>query len=121
DGDEFDIVVDYVNALRSDPIALQILGRIKRTAAFSYSAGGYRLKGLLRLQMGKGLFDFSLVGGTGNGYSHPGGNDMKFSNAEKAPLPGAGLEIDFQSETDVIALDAHKTRHEEPNYRVYQF
>jgi hypothetical protein len=31
------------------------------------------------------------------------------------------LEIDFQSEFDVIALGAHKTRHEEPNYRVYQF
>ena len=34
---------------------------------------------------------------------------------------GAGLEIDFQSETDVVALGAHKTRHEEWNYRVYQF
>lgn len=53
-GDEFDIVVDYVKALRSDPIALRILGRTRRTAAFGYSASGYRLKGLLRLQMGKG-------------------------------------------------------------------
>jgi len=40
--------------------------------------------------------------------------------SEKAQLAGAGLEIDFQSETDVV-LDGYKTRHEEPNYRLYQF
>jgi hypothetical protein len=120
-GDEFDIVVDYVKALKTDPTAAAILGPIDRTAAFGYSASGYRLRGLLRLQMGKGLFDFSLVGGTGNGYDHPQGNGLATSNAEKAPLAGAGLEIDFQSETDMILLDAFKTRHEEANYRVYQF
>ena len=120
-GDEFDIVVDYVKALRTDPVALQRLGEINRTAAFGYSASGYRLRGLLRLQMGKGLFDFSLVGGTGNGYLRPSGNKMGFSYSEKAPLTGAGLEIDFQSETDVVALGAQKARHEEANYRVYQF
>ena len=47
-GDEYDIVVDYVKALRTDPVALQVLGAIHRRAAFSYSAGGYRLRGLLR-------------------------------------------------------------------------
>jgi hypothetical protein len=120
-GDEFDIVVDFVKALRTDPVALQRLGTINRTAAFGYSAAGYKLRGLLRLQMGRGLFDFSLVGGTGNGYSHPAGNKIGFSYSEKAPLAGAGLEIDFQSETDVVALGAHKTRQEGPNYRVYQF
>ena len=119
-GDEFDIVVDYVKALRTDPVALQRLGQINRTAAFGYSASGYNLRGLLRLQMGKGLFNFSLVGGTGNGYAHPAGNKIGFSTSEKAPLTGAGLEIDFQSETEVFA-GAHKTRHEEPNYRAYQF
>jgi len=119
-GDEFDIVVDYVKALRTDPVALQLLGQINRTAAFAYSASGIRLRGLLRLKMGEGLFNFSLVGGTGKGYAHPTGNDIGISNAEKAPLAGAGLEIDFQSETDVV-LGAHKTRHEEPNYRCYQF
>src|SRR5215212_2285619 len=90
-GDEFDIVVDYVKALRTDPVALQALGTIHRRAAFAYSAAGDRLRGLLRLQMGQGLFDFSLVGGTGNGYSHPAGNDVGFSNTEKAPPAGAGL------------------------------
>ncbi len=71
--------------------------------------------------MGRGLFDFSLVGGAGNGYDQPAGDEIAFDDTEKAPLDGAGLEIDFQSETDVIALGAHLTRHEEPNYRVYQF
>jgi hypothetical protein len=119
-GDEFDIVVDYVTALRTDPAALPLLGLINRRAAFGYSASGSRLRGLLRLKMGVGLFDFSLVGGAGLGYTHPGGNNVSYSNAEKAPLAGAGLEIDFQSETDVV-LDGYKTRHEEPNYRLYQF
>jgi hypothetical protein len=120
-GDEYDIVVDYVKALRTDPVAIQVLGAIHRRAAFAYSAAGYRLRGLLRIQMGKGLFDFSLVGGTGNGYDFPAGNTIGFSNAEKAPLVGAGLEIDFQSETETVDFGAHKTRHEESNYRVYQF
>ena len=113
-GDEFDIVVDYVKALRTDPVALQALGAIRRRAAFAYSAAGSRLRGLLRLQMGQGLFDFSIVGGTGNGYSHPKGNGLAVSNAEKAPLAGAGLEIDIQSETDVLAFKGYRARHEEP-------
>jgi hypothetical protein len=120
-GDEFDIVVSYVNALRTDPVALQVLGPIQKRAAFAYSAAGYRLRGLLRMHLGVGLFDFSLVGGTGSGFSHPTGNGMGSSSSERAPLDGAGLEIDFQSETDVIALGAHKARHEESNYRDYQF
>ena len=115
-GDEYDIVVDYVKALRTDPVALQVLGTINRRAAFGYSASGDRVRGLLRLQMGKGLFDFSVIGGTGKRYSHPTGNGVGFSNAEKAPLAGAGLEIDIQSETDVVLFDGHRTRHEEPNY-----
>lgn len=120
-GDEFDIVVDYVKALRTDRVALQLLGTINRRAAFAYSASGGRLRGLLRLQMGKGLFDFSLVGGNGAGYSHPAGNDIRDNHAEKPPLAGAGLEIDFMSETDVILFDGHKTRYDEPNYRSYEF
>ena len=120
-GDEFDIFVDYVKSLRTDPVAIALTGPINRRAAFGYSASGYNLRGLLRLQMGVGLFDFSLVGGTGNGYSLPSGNKIGNSYSERAPLAGAGLEIDFQSEFDVIVLGAHKTRHEEPNYRVYQF
>ena len=120
-GDEFDIVVDYVKALRTDPVALQRLGEIDRTAAFGYSASGGRLRGLLRLQMGKGLFDFSLVGGNGVGYSHPAGNDIGETFAEKPPLAGAGLEIDFITETEVVLSKGHKTRHEEANYRSYEF
>jgi len=119
-GDEFDIVVDYVKALRTDPVAVPLLGPINRRAAFGYSAASYRLRGLLRLKMGLGLFDVSLIGGGGPGYDHPLGNDIGYSKTEKAPPAGAGLEIDFHSETDVV-LDGYKCRHEEPNYRLYQF
>ena len=121
-GDEFDIVVDFNKALRTDPVALNVLGTsINRRAAFGYSASGGRVRGLLRLKMGLGLFDFSLVGGTGSGYSHPVGNNVGFSYAEKPPLAGAGLEIDLQSETDVVASKGDKARHAEANYRAYQF
>jgi hypothetical protein len=120
-GDEFDIVVMYLKTLRTDPVAVQVLGPIQRRAAFAYSAAGYRLRGLLRMRMGIGLFDFSLVGGTGNGFAHPTGNGIAFTSSEREPLAGAGLEIDFQSETDVVVTGAEKTRHESPNYRVYQF
>src|SRR5262249_49699756 len=64
-GDEFDIVADFVTALRTDPVAEYLLGTIDRMAAFGESASGTRLRGLLRLDIGKGLFDFSLVGGAG--------------------------------------------------------
>ena len=77
------------------------------TAAFGHSGSGHRLRGLLRHKIGIGLFDFSLVGGTGNGFDKPAGNDIGFSKSEKAPLAGAGLEIDFQSEFDGIVLGAH--------------
>ena len=120
-GDEFDIVVAYQHALRTDPVVLQILGPIQRRAAFGYSASGYRLRGLLRMHMGVGLFDFSLVGGAGNGFAHPKGNGVAFTSAERVPLAGAGLEVNFQSETDVLVLGGHKTRREASNYRVYQF
>lgn len=120
-GDEFDIVVDYVMALKTDPVATAITGRITRTAAFGYSASGFRLRGLLRLPMGRGLFDFSLVGGAGKGYSYPTADAVESTEQERPPLHGAGREIDFQSEFDVLAFNADATRHEEPNYRVYQF
>ncbi|MFZ4574223.1 MAG: alpha/beta hydrolase domain-containing protein [Phycisphaerales bacterium] len=120
-GDEFDIVADYMKALRSDPVARGLTGRINRTAAFGYSASGFKLRGMLRIQMGRGLFDFSPGGGTGKGFDHPVGDAIEFSEEERAPRAGAGLEIDFQSESDVLALGAHETRHEEPNFRVYQF
>jgi hypothetical protein len=120
-GDEFDIIADYVKALRSDPVALELLGRVRRTAGFGYSASGYRLKGMLRINMGVGLFDFSLVGGAGSGFDHPVGNAIGHSSTEKAPKTGAGLEINFQSETDVVVLEGYKTRREESNYRLYQF
>jgi hypothetical protein len=120
-GDQFDIVVDFNNALRTDPIATTLLGTIDRRAAFGYSYSGSCLRGLLRRHAGEGLFDFSLVGGAGNGVTHPSGNGIAISMAEKAPLEGAGLEIDFNSECDVLILGGAKARHEEPNYRCYEF
>src|SRR5262245_15046487 len=119
-GDEFDIVTSYLAALRTDPTALQALGNIQRRAAFGYSASGYRVRGLLRMQAGVGQFDVSLVCGTGNGYAHPKGNGLAWTYSERAPLPGAGLEIDLHSETDTVVLGGHKTRYEETNYRVYE-
>src|SRR5262249_6632136 len=48
-GDEYEIVADYINALKADPVAELILGEVTRTAAFGYSKSGGRLRGILRL------------------------------------------------------------------------
>src|SRR5262249_29708205 len=122
-GDEYDIVADFVSALRIDPLAGEFLGRIDRMAAFGYSASGWRLRGMLRINLGKGLFDFSLVGGCGTGHDFPVGNQIQHSTAEKLPRPGAGLEIDFCTEAEVIhpVFSAADARHDDPNYRVYEF
>lgn len=119
-GDEYDIVTSYLQALRTDPVAVPLLGPITRRTGFGYSAAGTRMRGLLRTQAGVGQFDFTLVGGTGNGADHPAGNGVGYRNMEREPLPGAGLEIDVNSETDVVLLGAPKARHEEPNYRSYE-
>src|SRR5262249_21763538 len=70
-----------------------------------------------------GLFDFSLVGGCGTGYDRPVGHEIKHSTAEKSTPLGAGLEIDFNNEDEVIhpRFSAADARHEDPNYRVYEF
>jgi hypothetical protein len=121
-GDEFDIVVDFVKALDTDPVADFLVGPIDRMAAFGYSASGVRLRGLLRLDMGSGLFDFSLVGGAGSGFGFPAGNDIRFTWQEKPPPAGAGLEIDFNTESEVVDGDrAANARHDDPNYREYEF
>lgn len=121
-GDEFDIVVDWVKALSADPVAVQILGPIDRMAAFGYSACGARLRGLLRLEMGKGLFDFSLVGACGSGFSFPKGNGVGQTWQEKPPLAEAGLEIDFNTESELLSgARAEDTRYDCPNYRTYEF
>lgn len=122
-GDEYDIVVEFVQALGTDPVAVEVLGPIDRTAGIGYSQSGWRLRGLLRRDMGKGLFDFSLVGGCGTGFDYPTANQVKHSTAEKPPLAGTGLEIDFCTEAEVLAsnFDAANARHENPNYRNYEF
>src|SRR5262249_14394112 len=43
-GDEYDIVVDFVTALGTDSLAVELLGEIDRMAAFGYSASGWRLR-----------------------------------------------------------------------------
>jgi hypothetical protein len=122
-GDEYDIVADYVAALRVDPVAELLVGPINRTAAFGYSHSGGRLRGMLRIDAGKGLFDFSLVGGTGSGFNYPTGNGIGFTWEEHAPPAEAGLEIDFHTEAEVVhpTFRADKTRHDDANYRAYEF
>src|SRR5262249_5357183 len=52
-GDEYAIVADYAKALKADPVAEFILGEVARFGAFGYSRSGGRLRGLLRIEMGK--------------------------------------------------------------------
>src|SRR5262249_21005379 len=45
---EYDIVVDFVEALDDDPVAAELTGPIERRAAFGYSNSAARLRGFLR-------------------------------------------------------------------------
>jgi hypothetical protein len=116
-------VINFVKALRTDPVAVRCLGPINRMAAIGHSASGWRLKGLLRLAAGKGLFDFALVGGCGSGYDFPTGNQVQHFTAERPPLPGAGLEVAFCTEAEVIhpAFSAANARYDAPSHRAYEF
>jgi hypothetical protein len=121
--DEYDIVADFVTALDTDPLAVELLGEVTRKGAFGYSASGWRLRGMLRHNLGKGLFDFSLVGGCGRGYEFPAGDKIQHSTTEKLPRADAGLEMDFCTEAEVIhpRFTAADTRHDHTNYRSYEF
>jgi len=122
-GDEYDIVADFVRALDTDPLADDLLGELTRKGAFGYSASGWRLRGMLRHIQGKGLFDFSLIGGCGRGYDFPVGDKIQHSTTEKLPRADAGLEIDFCTEAEVIhpRFSAADSRHDDMNYRSYEF
>ncbi len=118
-------VQEYLAALEEGirPVAAQLVGDVQRRASFGYSESGGDLRGFLRLDVGKGAFDFSLVGGTGHGFNFPAGHRIEWKRAELPPLLEAGLEIDFKTEAEVVqpVLLAAETRHIDPNYRAYEF
>jgi hypothetical protein len=121
EADEFEIVADFARALRSDAATAALAGPVQRMASFGFSACAGRLRGLLRMDLGRGLFDFSLVGGWGSGYLLPRGNVLGLSSMEIPPLDGAGLEADFNTEHDVLRIGAAQARFSAWNYRAYEY
>jgi hypothetical protein len=120
EADEFEMIADFAAALQSDPLATEIVGPIRRKAAFGYSASGSRLRGILRIGLGRGVFDYSLVGGAGDGFSFPNGDIVDDTEQETPPLEQAGLEIDFNTETEILVFGGENARAERPNYRDYE-
>ncbi len=114
DSNEAQIVVDFVQALESDPLAVERVGPVQRRAAFGFSRSGHAVRRFLRSDLGAGLFDFSLAGGAG-------------ADADDAPPPpAAGLCIEFNTENEIVATGPFSqggshARKEAPNLRVYEF
>lgn len=119
--DAFEIVADFVKALRAAPPLVSLVGPVQRTAAFAYSNEGARLRGLVRSPLGRGLFDVSLVGGAGGFLQIPQGNAVIAQRSEAAPSIGTGRVIEFNTETDVLVNEAEHARVDAANLRVYEF
>src|SRR5262245_56884892 len=53
---EFDIVVDFIDALDDDAVTAELAGPIERRSAFGYSNSGARLRGFLQSPSAVGVF-----------------------------------------------------------------
>src|SRR5262245_19009952 len=118
--DEFDIVHDFVRALTSDPVARALAGPVKRKMSLGYSASGGLLRGLLRTESGRRLFDCSLPGGCGAGVVLPNGDDLVEALDASPPPEDAGFEVNFSTETEVVLFNAAPVRIEAPNARSFE-
>jgi hypothetical protein len=119
--DEYEIVSDFVKSFESDPAAMALVGPIDRRGAGAYSAEGPRLRGLLRMPLGQGLFDFSLIGGAGAEIIFPKGNKLVSSVMTGPPPAGAGLDITFNPESEIFWRGGAFARFEAANMRTYEF
>jgi hypothetical protein len=129
--DNLEIIVDFVRALREDPVARTLVGPITRLYSTGESNSSFPLHVLLHTPRGHNLFDLSFLLYTG--WELPilaaiGGLDFVLPPdlpAAHQPVEGAGRVIVLVSESDVIHsfFNAAKLRDanpEHPTYRSYE-
>jgi hypothetical protein len=113
-GEDDEIVVQFIRALREDSYALGILPPIDRVYGYGYSQTSFLMHRILRSAHGQGLLDLTMLNATWWPAAGLGG--------QFAPVDGVGKVIIVQSEGDLILSDAEQLRRAaaHPGYRLYE-
>lgn len=118
---DFELIVQFVNALKSDPEALSILGGDRLFYSFGLSQTSAAQLQILLGPNGQGLFDFNLI--TLRFWPEIF-DDHAFTRlrGEFIPRDGIGRSIILNTEAELILSDAEQFRitTNDADYRVYE-
>jgi hypothetical protein len=116
-----EILIQFVNALTTEPFAVAALGPLERRYAYGASQTAGALLETLHSPGGAGLFDLTLLHVA---LWRPPFAPREFERiqGEFAPLSGVGRIVFVESEGDQIVSDAEQFRRaaHDPDYRVYE-
>lgn len=124
-----EILIQFAEALRDNPFAVQMLGTIERTFAFGVSRSADILVETHQAISGTDsadIFDLTLLhlASWEATFPHPGlpGGDFERTGGAFAPLEDIGRVIYLQAEGDLLAFDAEQFELSvgTSGYRVYQ-
>ncbi len=108
DGDQ--IIVDFVHALRADPLISTLVGGPTKIYAFGIAHTAGPMDRILHSAAGKGLFDFTEL--VSLWWLNP--------DAHTLPSTDAGRVLVLQTEADILNLNAAAARGSGPMYRSYE-
>ena len=114
-GQDDEIVVQFIHALKSDPAAKDILGPVERYYGYGFSQTSWLMHRILRSPAGPGLLDFTMLNAT---WWQGGGFQGAYT-----PVTGVGKVVIVQTEADIVIADGEVIRAAaaQPNdYRVYE-
>jgi hypothetical protein len=117
-----EIVVQFVQALSSDPVAVTVLGEIEQRYAYGVSQTAEVLLETLHSPGGRALFDLTLLHNAlwKPPFQPPGVFDGLPD--EFQPLPDVGRVLFVEAEGDLLVSGAEQLRRAagDPSYRVYE-
>lgn len=114
-GQDDEIVVQFVNALKHSSQGADLLGKAHRFYGWGFSQTSWLMHRLLRSEHGQGLFDFTMLAATwwqGGGFQ-----------GEYTPVTGVGKVMIVQAEADLVISDGRVLRaaaERTSDYRVYE-
>ena len=114
-GQDDEIVVQFVEALKHSDEGSALLGKAERFYGWGFSQTSWLMHRLLRSADGPGLFDFTMLATTwwaGGGFA-----------GAYTPVTGVGKVVIVQAEADLVISDGRVLRAaaaEEEEYRVYE-
>ena len=114
-GQDDEIVVRFVDALKHSGQGAELLGHAHRYYGFGFSQTSWLMHRLLRSADGPGLFDFTMLAAT---WWQGGGFQGAYT-----PVTGVGKVMVVQAEADLVISDGRVLRAaaaEDHEYRVYE-